>query len=965
MLKILLIILFLGLCNILSSQKNNVWVEEQLRSMSVDEKIGQLFIIRAYGRNDSLHINEVKNLISNYHIGGICFFQGSAVKQLELTHEYQQLSKYPLIISMDAEWGPAMRLKNDVFFFPKQLCLGAIVDNSLIYKMGRSVAKQLKRIGVNMNFAPVMDINNNPRNPVINDRSFGSDRLNVTAKSYAYMKGLQDGGILACGKHFPGHGDTETDSHFELPIINHNKQRLDSIELFPFRVLKDFDLASIMVGHLHIPNLDSTENLPATLSAPIITGIVRDQFQYDGLIITDALEMKGISNNFIPGELELLAFKAGNDILLLSQNVPLAIEKLQQALINKEITLSELDAKVRRILLAKYKAGLNDLVLPGVENLDKEVNAYTDKAIKETLYRNAITLVWDRGFHVPIRKVGGKLISISFGNKEINTFQHRISDYMEANHFTESTYQADVASIQNQILQADHLVISLHRLNYNVNNNYGVSIETIQKINKLAENKHVTLVVFGCPYIIPFFKNVTSVILAYEDNPSVQDIAAQLLFGVDPFKGRLPINLDSLILNKHGINRPSLMRLGYAIPEEVGLSSDSLNFIDTLAEELIQMHAAPGCQILVAKAGKIIYSKAFGYFTYDSLSPVTDNTLYDLASVTKIAATASAIMLLDDQGKFSVNKKVADFFNEFSNSNKSALNFKDILLHQGQLLSWIPFYKETLISPDTLNQINSLFYKNIKETNFSIQVADSLFLRSDYIDTIIQRIVNSKRLEEKKYLYSDIAYYLIPSLIEKITGQKFQDFLYTRLYQPLYIPKLVFNPLQHGFKKTQIAPTEIDTYYRHQVVQAYVHDMGAAMMGGISGHAGLFGNAKSLAVLMQCFLNNGNYGGIEYFRSGTIRGYTDRNEELNRRALAFDVKELGSALPPYVSAKASDRTYGHQGFTGTCVWIDPVHDLVFVFLSNRTYPYSNINKLFKNRYRTRIQDVIYTSILPE
>lgn len=936
------------------------WIQQVMSRMSPEDKIAQLFVIRSKSDTNEADINFTKNLLTRYAIGGVCFFQGKPRRQVELTNEFQRIARIPLMISMDAEWGTGMRLKNDGFSYPKNMTLGAIQDNQLIYQTGVEIGQQLKRLGVHLNYAPVVDINLNPNNPVINERSFGSNKNEVTAKAFAMMNGMQDAGVLACLKHFPGHGDTDIDSHLDLPIIAHDRQRIENVETYPYRILTRYQPASIMVGHLHIPSLDTSRNLPATLSPIIVNSLIRDSFNYDGLIITDALEMKAVAKNYPNGELEKLAFLAGNDILLLSENVEKSIQYLLEALQRDEISIAALDEKVIRILRAKYQCGLDQRSVINTDNIEVDLKKKEFNISKEKLYRAAVTLIRDESNDVPIRNLNQKIISISINQDKSNTFQDRLQNYKKSERYYYNTNQLPSNKDIKNFESKDLVFISLHKLNFKKDQNFGISNATIDWINELSMKTKVVLVIFGNPYLANQFSNVKSIILAYEDNSLMQDVTAQLVFGAGAIIGKSPMDIG--INYQKQITRPSLLRLGYAPAETVGMNSNFIFQIDSLAMQMIHNRTTPGCQILVAKDGKIVMSKEYGYLRYDSIDAVTPTTLYDIASLTKIAATVPSLMILQDQNKFDLKKKFSNYFEAFVTSNKADATFKDFLLHQARFVSWIPFYKSTLISPDTLNIINWSYYRKQRSDSFNIQVTDSLFLRTDMRDSVFQKIINSKRHEEKKFWYSDIGFYFMPALVEKLSGLNFENFLIKNIINPLGLDYFCYNPIDKNIPKNQIAPSEEDEYFRHQEIQGYVHDMGAAMLGGISGHAGIFANAESIAKLMQCYLNRGNYGGQELISSNVILVYTDRDSELMRRGIGFDLKEIDPKDPPYVSSLASNKVYGHQGFTGTCVWVDPRYNLIYVFLSNRTYPKSSINNLHKYRYRTKIQDIIYKSI---
>ncbi len=963
--KILLVCIFC--LDIVIGQSDSLkakWVQEKFNALSLKEKIGQLFIIRAYGKLDSTSILEVARQIKDLKVGGICFFQGDAVTQANLTNYYQSISEVPLFIAMDAEWSLGMRLKKDGFSFPKQMCLGAIQKNNIIYEVGKQTGAHLKRIGVNFNFAPVVDINSNPLNPIINERSFGSDRLNVTSKAFAYSKGLESQNVLSCAKHFPGHGDTDQDSHKELPLLSHSKERLDSLEMFPFRILSEQSIPSVMIGHLSVPSLDPDSNIISSHSHKIITGILREDFNYKGLIVTDALEMKAVSEKYLPGELELFSLMAGNDILLLSEHIDTAIEKIYHATLNGLVNISAINQSVLRILSAKYDIGLNGYLSIDTNKIKLDINPKISLVLKDKVYRNAVTLLRDKNNNVPIRNLEQKIVSINFGMDDLDFFQKRLTSYMPVDLYNFQSSKNENIFIE-KVNSADLIIISLHKLNNKSKVNFGLSSEEFNFIQKLSERKKIILTLFGTPQIASHLTNANSIVLAYEDNELIQDIAAQLIFGSDEIEGKLPIFISKEFPAGTGITRPSLMRLGFAIPEVVGLDSDSLNNIQKLAYKIVDSKAAPGGQILIAKNNKIVFSESFGTLDYDSTHPVNIHTAYDIASLTKITSSAPSLMLLSDQQKMNLNDSISQYLPEFLGTNKQSLKIRDALLHQAKLLSWIPFYKATLISPDTLNIINSALYRNEKSDSFDIQITNNLFLLHGYKDTIYKAILNSKLHDSLRYLYSDLFFYFVPELIEKITGREFSEFTEHQFFKPLGMNTTCFQPMSHDLDLENIAPTEEDSYFRHQKIKACVHDMGSAMCGGISGHAGVFSTAEDLAKLMQCYLNFGNYGGKEYFNNTTVKYFTSRDPQLNRRALIFDLPELNNSETNYVSNLAPKSTFGHTGFTGTCAWADPVNNIVYIFLSNRTYPDGSKNLLHKSRFRVKIQDMIYKSFIKE
>ena len=951
----------------ISQDAEHIWVEQQVAALTQDEKIGQLFMIRAHSNLGADHIASVKQQIKDYKVGGLCFFQGSPEKQAELTNTYQKLSKTPLLISIDGEWGLGMRFPDNTISYPRQLMLGAIQDDNLIYEMGKEVAAQMKRIGIHINFAPVVDINNNPDNPVINNRSFGENRLKVTAKSYAYMKGMQEGGLITSAKHFPGHGDTSVDSHHDLPVITHSRQRLDSIELLPFQQLIKQGLDGVMVAHLSIPALDDTPNLPTTLSKPVVTDLLRGEMGFDGLIFTDAMEMKGLTKYFGQGRAEVEAIKAGNDVLLLPADFKQSFEAIQAALQSGEITMDRIEESVRRIFRYKYRAGLTSTpIISSTSAILSDINSNTGNALKTRLIKKSMTLVKNDKQLVPITNTSGKkVLSIAIGSQSKNAFQSRLSNSLHADYIsmTQASLAGQAESLKKKVSGYDLTVISLEDLSKYSSKNFGLRSETINFINAIAgAERDIILTVFGSPYALKYFGNVPQVLMAYEDNDETQDVAAQALLGVTEMNGVLPVTSTPIFKEGYGLYSPSTDVLSYGIPEEVGLSSDSLKAIDDIVAEMIRRKAAPGCQILVAKDGKIVLQKAYGHHTYNRKRKVKTDDIYDLASVTKIMASTLSIMKLHDEKKFNIYYPLKKYITEADTSNKANIIVEDILAHHAGLAGWVPFYKNTLDTKSKKAKVDNKYYRPKITDDFNILVANNLFLRSDYRDSIWSRILGTQLREKRNYRYSDLGFYMMHEAIHNITGMPLNEYAHQSFYGPLGLTATGYNPLDKH-DNSRIPPTEKDSYFRGQVVDGYVHDMGAAMLGGVSGHAGLFSNTYDLAVLAQLLLNGGSYGGKTYINAKTVKEFTTRYYRSTRRGIGFDMKELNPDRKPNMSEKAPDSTFGHLGFTGTCMWMDPENNITFIFLSNRTYPSMNNNTFGKYEFRPRIQSVIYSALM--
>lgn len=941
------------------------WAHTKMMDMSVEEKIGQLFMIQAYSNKGPDHEAYLLEMVRQYHVGSVAFFQGTPVRQAQLTKKLQQASTLPLLVAIDAEWGLGMRLDSAISF-PRQFTLGAIRDNRLIYDMGREIGRQLKALGVHINFAPVVDINTNPLNPVINDRSFGDTKTEVARKSFAYMKGMQDEGIIACGKHFPGHGDTHTDSHKTLPKIGKSIGEMEETELFPFRLLFQQGLKSVMVGHLYIPALDNRTNRPASLSGKVINELLRKKMEFEGLVLTDALDMRGVADHFKPGEIEVEAFLAGNDILTVSQKLPNAFNAVKRAVKKGRISQERLNQSVLRILVSKFDAGLFFPPMLETEDIAKKVLNPSALALKEDLFRNAITYISKNVTSLPITEPRNKKIAtLSVGISQKSAFQERVESFADPDHFftDQNTTSAGYSSLLQQLARYDKVLVFFETMSKSRGRKFGISDAAVQFIHDLDDKTDVVITLFGSPYALSRFNQYDNVIMAYENDPMAKDMAAQAIFGANAIRGKLPVSPGQGFKAGQGNQTEKLSILAYALPEKVNLSSDTLAGIDRLVDTLIRSKTAPGCQVLVAKDGYIVYERSFGYHTYEAKEPVKNSDSYDLASITKVMATTLAVMKLYEDGQIDIFQPISDYLEgSIDSSDKADITIIEAMTHHSGFKSWIPFYKMTL---DTLQDHSIVpsgsIYRRAKSSEFANQVADGLFIRKDYKDSIYNTILLSDLRDDKDYKYSDLGFYLLKEVIETVTGMPLDTYLNKQFYGPMGLPVLGFNPL-HRIPSDRIIPSEKDDYFRMQELKGYVHDMGAAMLGGVSGHAGLFSNASDLAALMQMLLNHGVYANNRYLDRNTIYTFTTRYQRSSRRGIGFDMKELDQKKHPNMSELASASTFGHYGFTGTCVFADPEQQLIYIFLSNRIYPTQKNRQLITENYRPRIQSIIYKAL---
>lgn len=936
------------------------WVDSIMNKMTIDEKIGQLFMVQAYSNKDEKHRMSIDSLIKNYHIGGLIFMQGTPEKQAVLTNNFQSSSKIPLLIGFDGEWGLDMRLK-DTYRFPWNMTLGAITDNKLLEDFGVQLGKHCKRLGIHINFAPVVDININPENPIIGNRSFGESRENVAQKALAFVKGMQSENVLSNAKHFPGHGDTATDSHKALPILDFDFERLDSIELYPYKELIKNNLTSVMVAHLSVMGLEENKDCPTSLSYQVITKLLKEKLNFEGLILTDALNMKGVSNYAEFGDINLEALLAGNDMLLIPTDVPLATANIKIALSENIITEKRINYSVRKILKAKYWAGLNTYKSIELANLQQDLNSIEDVLLHRNLVENSITLLKNESLVFPIQHLERKKIAyVKLGDANHSDFLNMLKNYAEVVEIANDTLDNLITQLEPYNL----VIIGFHKSNDNPWKDYKFNDNELTWLNEIAKKNTVILDIFASPYSLlqlDSFENIEGVVVSFQNSKIAQEISAQMLFGALEIKGKLPVSIAGQFSENEGLMSNSLGILGYSIPEDVGLSSEKLHKIDSVATVVLNGKMAPGMQILVARKGKVVYQKSFGFHTDEQLNPVLNGDLYDIASMTKIVATLPLIMELEEREILHLNSTLGSLIHKLRRTNKNKITVKEVLSHYGRLKPYIPFYLQTLNSGTKAPSAD--FYRREKSDKFNIKVADSLYLLSTYSDSIFDIIAHSDLLKKKEYKYSDLGYFIFKEYIENYYKSDLNELTQLHFYRSLGANRTTYNPLEK-FSKNDIVPTEKDNYFRFQLLQGDVHDMGAAMQGGIGGHAGIFSNANDIAKIMQMYLQKGYYGGRRYFKPETIDQFNHRYyaTEGVRKGVGFDKPQLKESEMATCGC-VSDSSFGHSGFTGTYTWADPESEIVYVFLSNRVFPTSANMDLVKYNIRTEIQQLIQDAII--
>ena len=927
----------------------------QLDDIPLEQKIAQLLIIRVNTTDNEQYNNELVELVRRVQPGGVCFFKGAPTLEAKLTNRLQGVSQIPMFISIDGEWGPAMRLDSCVAF-PRQMTLGALseTNDSLIYLMGREIAEQCKAVGINLNFAPCIDINNNSRNPVINSRSFGEDRDKVCRKAALYMHGMQDGGIVTSLKHFPGHGDTETDSHYGLPVIKKSSIDLEEMELYPYRKLIAENPDMVMVGHLNIPALDSTAKSVSSLSHAIVTGLLKKKLGYGGLIITDGMEMKGVRNqNRFEGDVEIRALLAGVDILLLPGQTDTVIAAIKRAVENGEISMELINERYLRVIRFKQQHGIMDYKPVDCTKIKERLNSSEAIWINRQLEEKALTLLKNENNTLPLNaKTAANTAFLCVDRKAYQDEYEQIVGecHLPFYYIPKKVSAKEQSAILAKLASYNQIIVAFGGSNQLGGSGYGIDMSSVRLLNRLAQEKSVILIHLGNPYALNSFETLShykAIICAYQFSPTTVAAAMKACFGQIACEGTLPVSTNFYPVGSGILPQITDNQLS-ALPENITRE------LDNLLQGGITDHIYPGCAVIALHHGQPVYHKVFGNLDYSGQQSVTPNTMYDIASLTKVAATTLAVMKLYDNHEIRLTDKIGRYLTYLTGTDKANLTLEELLTHTSGMPAFIPFYRSIMG--------NERYFRTQKSEQFPWKVADNLYLRKDYPDTIRYKIAHCK-LKEKKYEYSDLNFFLLKDMVETITMQPIEQFLAETFYQPMGLSHTVFRPLDHGFAKKDIAPTEQDNLFRKQLVHGYVHDQTSALMNGNAGNAGLFSTAEELGAIFLMLQNDGVYNAQRYLTEATVEEFIRMHaiHGCQVRGLGFHTPKA-TGTSSIVPTTAAPQTFGHQGFTGTVVWCDPKEELIFVFLSNRVCPDAEPNKLSKSGIRLKAHDLIYQGL---
>ena len=921
-----------------SLSSGNGWVEETLHNLTLEEKVSQLVFVwteGAYMPKESPGWEELKRLTVERKLGGFIFSIGDVYEYAVQINKLQALSDVPLVIAADFEYGAGMRIRRSTTF-PRAMAVGATRNPDYSYRMGKAIAREARAVGVHQNYAPVVDVNNNPMNPVINTRAFGDDVKLVTDMALAFIKGTQEEGEIATVKHFPGHGDTDVDTHLDLPVLTLPKTRFETIELPPFKDTFEAGVMSVMVAHISATAFDSITGIPATVSPAISTDLLKNEMGFQGLIVTDAMVMKGVSGKYQTGEAAVLAIKAGTDLVLMPPDVDIALDAIVAAVKRGEISESRIDHSVKKILRAKQWLGLNQNRFVDVDKVFEVVNSREHRLLAKEIARKSITVLGNKKGLLPLGGLRGKkvldLVAADDENPQNGRQLHgeltrRIGpiDFALLDPRSDSL---EYASALQKSLQADLVVAQLHFYTRSGQMTGFIPDNVSSLLNAIIQSgKPVVGISFGNPYIIMDFPAIDTYVCAYSGTPVVIDATAEVLFGEQPSSGKLPITVPGVFKFGDGENYPKTA-LCTGDPREAGFDPRELLKVDDVIKQAIKDSAFPGAQLLVVRDGIIAHRKAYGFFDYGIYSqPVDNGTLYDLASVTKVVATTNAVMKLSEENRLSLDDPVVKYVPEFGRNGKEKITLYNLMVHNSGLPAWRRFYEFCQTPQCALDSV--------------------------YASGLVYRTGDST-------IYSDLGLITMGKVIEKVSGTTLDRYVDSVFFQPLGMVNTMFNPPASLFPR--ITPTEVDSFWHKTFlpVQGRVHDENAATLGGVSGHAGLFSTSSDLAIMMQMLLNGGVYGGKRYLKEETIRRFTSRQPGGGSRAIGWDTKSEGRS---FSGSLTSMNTFLHTGFTGTSVVCDPEKNVIVILLTNRVYPTRNSTKIFQ--VRPRVHDAVFRAIVGE
>lgn len=966
-----------GIFNGVDRKAMNAWVDSVFNTMSQREKVSQIMIVTLNPADQKEVKKQIDHFFGKYHAGGLLLSEGTTEEHVATINYAQSKSRVPLMITLDGEWGPSMRMA-EAPKFPRNMIMGAITDERLIYEYGAETARECRATGIHVNFAPVVDVNDNPKNPVIGTRSFGEDPDRVASLSIAYSKGLEDNGVLSTAKHFPGHGSTSSDSHKTLPTVKKSMSELLTCELLPFRRFFDAGLSGVMVAHLSIPAIDQS-GTPMSLSPS--THQLLEKMGFDGLVFTDALTMAGAQTKESTAVKALLA---GDDVLLGLPSFEKQIDDVIEAVNDGVLEWSLIEEKCRKMLRFKYALGATEYKEISTQGIVDRVNTPYAQSLIRRLVAASMTVVKNAHKAWPVMHLDkAKIAVVTMGSAEgtNSTFQDRCADYASIDRYAYNGSES-VAQLQQKLHDGGYsmVIVAVHSKN-------AAYASAFSQIASAVKN--VKAVMFVNPYQAAQFasglRHCGSMLMAYDDNEIAQDYAAQAVFGGIGVSGRLPVTIAGVAKAGEGVSYDAI-RLGYTMPEEVGVDSKLLAQVDSIAAVGIKKKAFSALQVLVARHGKVICNRNYGYTDNSKTHhAVDDETIFDLASLTKATGTLAGLMKCYDEGKFELDDKISKFIKPLDGTDKGDLTIKELLFHETGMPASLGMYsimfdKKTYNGPilrrrrrgnNTIRTYNGFGNRTARlrtdlvskksGEGFEHEAAKGMFVGKAAHDTIMQRIYDIKLYANKRFRYSCLNFSLLLEAEEEMTGKSHDEFVKKNVFAPLGAYRTGYRPTEWTDAENIVA-TENDPFLRRQQLKGYVHDEMAAMLGGVSGNAGLFGDANDLAKLMQMWLNRGVYGGQRFLKEETVDLFLTTKSENSRRGLGFDKPNVKNVAKSYCSASTPAEVVGHTGYTGTAFWVDPKNDMIYIFLSNRVYPTRNNKAFTKVAARSHIQEAIYQNI---
>lgn len=932
------------LCTLFSLQsfaQSSTWADSVLNTMTVREKIGQLFMIPVSAYSSAEDLLKLEALIKKYKPGSIYITKGGPKSHIKTVNKLQQVSSLPLLVGLNAEWGLSQTL-DSTFAFPMPMVAGAANNPDLMRSMGLEIGKQMRAVGAHINFGPHADVDV-PLESTVTLRYYGSNKIKVANQVVAYADGLRAADVIAVAKHLPGLSPESTSKEARQYF---ESLGTDTASFYPFKKMIQNNVGGLLTSHLHFNAMHNGKVEPAAVSEIFISDAIKSNTGFKGLTFTDIPYLRTIVRKG-KGETEKTAFLVGNDILIGPQSLLRSVKKISSAVKSDQKLMTQLNESVKKILNAKAELGLQKNKFSPTVNLEAKLFSTNAELIRQKLSESAVTVVRNTTHEIPIVHLDNQRFRLIKIGSEFTEFEAALNRFVPVQSIS-ITLPSDTSKVPNT---SGHVV--------NIAVIHGDTKPYASWLNRMAKwEENFVVCHFGNPNDLESLQQVPVLLEAY-DEASTSIKIAEILFGGLSAKGKLPVYINSQLFEGAGIETASLNRLSYSIPEAVGIESATLAQVDSIANEALRIGATPGARIMIARKGKVIYNKSFGYQNSEKKIPVTENTIYDLASVTKVTATLQATMFAYERGLFDINKKVSVYLPEFKSTNKEDIIIKDVLTHQSGLWPYFPWH--IALEKDSIQM--KYFFSNSKSVEYPFPVSQNMFSHKTIRDSMWHWIVKSKMVEKKdrtpyEYRYSDLSMYTMQHLLEKLLNQPLEDFVAQNFYEPMGSGTMGFRPLER-FPESQIASTEREPNFRRLLLTGHVHDPGAAMHGGVAGHAGLFSNANDLLKMGQMWLQKGNYGGTQYFKPETIELFTQRTYATSRRGLGWD-KPTGD-WQGSTGVYCSPATFGHTGFTGTCIWVDPEFELVYVFLSNRVNPEIN-PKLLSSNIRTRIMDVIYQSI---